>query len=96
MGGTALDTSSLIKRLGYDGRLDASRRGGNARRAASRAGVRPRRPGFCGVFASSGLGDDLEHPHHLLHAADGARQLGGARGLALGDAAHQVDDAALA
>ena len=51
-----------------------------------------RRPGLA---ATLGFGDDLEHAHHLLHAADAARDLGGAVGLALGDAAHQVDRAAL-
>ena len=35
------------------------------------------------------------HAHHLLHAADGAREVGGSRGLTFGDATHQVDRAAL-
>ena len=32
-----------------------------------------------GSVGQLGLGDDLEHAHHLLHAADAAREVGGAR-----------------
>jgi hypothetical protein len=59
-----------------------------ARRLQARAGCR------LGPVGQFGLGEDLEHPHHLLHAGH-ERPVGATRWLALGDAAHQVDDAAL-
>jgi hypothetical protein len=41
------------------------------------------------------FGQDLEHPHDLLHARDRCGQFRAARRFAFGDAAHQVDHAAL-
>ena len=79
-GGRRDDTSSLIKRL----RCAESGRAGAAWRPARGCGVR-----------ELGLAQDLEHLDDLDDAADAARDLGGARRLALGDAAHQVDDAAV-
>ena len=66
-----------------------------ARAAQRRAGRAGRLARLGASLRELGLAEDLEHLHHLGDAADAARDLGGAVRLALGDAAHQVDDAAM-
>ena len=89
-GGQRWDTSSLIAQA----RAEAAgrrRAPGRPIRASARAGAAAR---VCSV-GEFGFADHLEHAHDLCDAADAARDLGRAAGLALGDAAHQVDHAAL-